>query len=89
MDNIKEIDVIANDIVGTIVLIVEDEGSFSEDIIEFIELNYSIFVESNNLKLSMEDIKRENIDDIITMKLISQGYKVQQIERIISVNINE
>ncbi|MGL5717021.1 MAG: hypothetical protein ACRCX2_28655 [Paraclostridium sp.] len=87
MEISKAIEVIANDIVGTIVLIVEDEGNFSEEIMEFIELNHNIFIKSNNLTLSMDDIKDKYIENIIAEKLIKEGYEVQQNGSVISVSI--
>lgn len=57
---------------------------FSAEIIEFVELNHNIFIESNNLTVSIEDIKDKNI---IANKLIKEGYEVQINGSVISINI--
>lgn len=76
----KDIDIIVNDIVGTIVLIVEDEGEFSHDINDFIDKNYDIFVKSNKLSISMKEIFTYDIESKVSKKLIEEGYIVETIE---------
>lgn len=77
MNKKQEVDIIVNDLMGTIILIVEDEGSFIHEINDFIEKNYDIFVGSNNLNISIEEIKNYNIQNILSKKLIEEGYDVE------------
>lgn len=88
MNSSKEINSIISDIVGTIVLIVEDEGEFSHDIYDFIERNYNIFVKSNELDTSIDEIKKYDIESNISKRLLEEGYSVEINNGCISVKTN-
>lgn len=79
MENLKELEILINDVIGTIILIVEDEGEFKENITEFIERNYNLFVVENKLNISIQDIREKNIALIVNMRLMSEGYNVDVI----------
>ena len=79
MENLKELEILINDVIGTIILIVEDEGEFKENITEFIEKNYNLFVLENKLNISIKDIREKNIALIVNMRLMSEGYSVEAI----------
>lgn len=79
MENLKELEILINDVIGTIILIVEDEGEFKENIIEFIERNYNLFVVENKLNISIKDIREKNIALMVNMRLMSEGYNVEVI----------
>lgn len=79
MENLKELEILINDVIGTIILIVEDEGEFKENITEFIERNYNLFVVENKLNISIKDIREKNIALMVNMRLMSEGYNVEVI----------
>lgn len=88
MENLKELDILVNDVVGTIILIVEDEGEFTENITEFIEINYNLFVVENKLNIEIQDIREQNIELIVKMKLMSEGYVAEELENETCIKAN-
>lgn len=75
MLNNKEIKTIIDDITGSIILILEDEGKAEINLHDFLIDNFNIFIHSNNINCTLEDIK--NIDlSPVTLNLIKEGYNI-------------
>ena len=66
---------IINDITGTIILILEDEGKAEINLYNFLIDNFNVFIHGNNINCTLEDVKNIDLSPII-LNLIKEGYNI-------------
>jgi len=75
MLNNKEIKTIIDDITGSIILILEDEGKAEINLYDFLIDNFNLFIHSNNINCTLEDVKNIDLSPVI-LNLIKEGYNI-------------
>ena len=91
MLNSEDIEYIINDITGTIILVVEDEGSFNVNINDFFIDNFNMFTKGNYINTTLEECKNKIDLSQVIKDLIIYGFSVvdeKSGERLYTKDIN-